>query len=252
MRVARLGFTPVKGGRHVTHASVQLAATGPVGDRAFCLVDPVDGHCVRTIDEPTLLRASASWDGTELSVTLPSGTVSGSPTPVGDPITVDYWGRGAAVQPLAGPWSAAYSAFLGRDVVLASALPGDVVYGASVSLISSASLVRLAEVVGSPVDGARFRATVELDVDDLPPFVEETWVGRRIRLGTAEVEVRGPIPRCAVVNLDPATGTPDLRALQSLPKARGDREVFFGVDAVVTVPGRVDQASAASICFSSV
>ena len=120
------------------------------------------------------------------------------------------------------------------------------------SVVTSASLARLAEVVGSPVDGARFRATVELDVDDLPPFVEETWVGRRLRLGTAEVEVRGPIPRCAVVNLDPATGTPDLRALQSLPEARGDREVFFGVDAVVTVPGRVDQASAASICFSRV
>ena len=31
-----------------------VAATGPVGDRAFCLVDADSGHCLRTVENPTL------------------------------------------------------------------------------------------------------------------------------------------------------------------------------------------------------
>ena len=39
MRVERIGFTPLKGARHLAHDSVELSATGPTGDRVFCLVD---------------------------------------------------------------------------------------------------------------------------------------------------------------------------------------------------------------------
>ncbi len=92
--------------------------------------------------------------------------------------------------------------------------------------------------MGSLVDGARFRATFEVDTSDLPPFVEERWVGRRLRVGGAELLVRSVIPRCAVIDLDPATGVPDLPLLKALARAR-DGGIGFGVDAVVTVPGSV-------------
>lgn len=239
MQVARIGLTPVKGGRHRTLGSVELAEAGPVGDRVFALVDPATDRCLRTIENPSLLRASATWDGRVLSIGLPDGEHVGEPVPTGEVLDVDYWGRTAAVEVVAGPWAAAYSSLLGREVVLGRCAPGDVVYGGAVTLVTSASLARLSEEVGAPVDAARFRATVQLD-GDLPAHAEDDWVGRRLRLGGAEVRVRGVVPRCGVIDLDPDSGLRDLglmRALAAYRLARG--EVVFGVDAEVTVPGTV-------------
>lgn len=240
MHVDRIGFTPLKGGRHRTHESVTLTPSGPVGDRLFCLVDPAADRCLRTVENPTLLQASATWDGAVLSVDLPAGTVAGAPVPTGEVRTVDYWGRSAAVELVEGPWAEAYSAHLGREVVLASAAPGQVVYGGSVTLVTTASLNRLAEEIGEPVDGRRFRATLQVDGAGVPPNGEDRWVGRRLRIGTAELQVRGVVPRCAVIDLNPVSGARDLDLMRALAGYRPGRgEVAFGVDAVVTLPGRV-------------
>ena len=248
MRVARIGFTPVKGGRHRTYESVSLTSAGPRGDRAFCLLDPATDRCLRTVENPTLLQANASWDGTVLSVELPSGTAVGEPVLTGELRTVDYWGRTTPVEVVTGPWAAAYSAHLGREVLLAASPPGAVVYGASVTLVTSASLARLADVVGADVDAARFRATFQLDGDDLRPFSEEGWVGRRLRIGTAEVRVRQVVPRCAVIDVDPASGIRDLRLLKALAGLRpAHGEAVFGVDADITVPGHVQTGDAAAL-----
>lgn len=247
MHVARVGFTSLKGGRHQTHESVLLTEAGPLGDRAFCLVDPAVDRCLRTVENPTLLQTCASWDGVVLSVKMPSGTVVvGEPVSTGEMHEVDYWGRTAVVELVQGPWAAAYSAHLGREVVLASSAPGEVVYSGSVTLVTNGSLAGLAERVGVSVDGARFRATFQLDTGDTDPHVEDGWVGRRLRLGTAEVRVRGVVPRCAVIDLEPGSGVRDLGVMKALAGyRRGYGEVTFGVNAEVTVPGRVragDQA----------
>ena len=128
------------------------------------------------------------------------------PSPTGETLKVDYWGRPAALDVVEGPWADAFSRYLGYDVVLArSTQPGEIVFGASVSLVTTSSLARLAEDVG-PVDDRQFRATMTVDTDGEPPFVEDRWHGRRLRVGEAEVEVRGAIPRCAVIGLDPVSG----------------------------------------------
>jgi len=240
MHVARIGFTPVKGARHRTHGSVELTGSGPLGDRVFCLVDPATDRVVRTVENPTMLQTCASWDGEALSVELPSGTVTDQPVPTGEVRTVAYWSRAAQVELVAGPWAAAYSAHLGREVVLAASAPGAVVYAGSVTLVTRASLTSLGHAVGAPVEGARFRATFELDGDDVAPRAEEGWAGRRVRLGTAEVRVLGVVPRCAVVDLHPVSGARDLGVLQALAARRdAPGEVGFAVDAEVTVPGTV-------------
>lgn len=248
MQVARIGFAPVKGGRHLPQASVLLTAAGPLGDRAFCLVDPARDRCLRTVENPRLLQTCATWDGAVLSVDLPSGTVAGEPVSNGEVRRVDYWGRAAWVELVEGPWAAAFSAHLGRDVVLATSAPGDVVYGGPVTLVTEASLARLAAEVGAPVDGVRFRATFQLDTGDMDAHVEDGWVGRRLRLGTAEVRVRSAVPRCAVIDLDPASGVRDLDLLKALAAhRRGHGDVGFGVDAEVTVPGWVRTGDAATL-----
>ena len=75
MHLNRIGLTPVKGGRHAEQASVELAPDGPVGDRFFCLVDPARERVLRTVENPSLVRTSATWADGVLTTNLPTGTV---------------------------------------------------------------------------------------------------------------------------------------------------------------------------------
>jgi uncharacterized protein YcbX len=242
VHISRIGLTPVKGGRHGGQPSVELTPDGPVGDRVFCLVDRARGRVLRTVENPTLLQTLATWHDGLLTATLPGRTVEGAPVASGELLEVDYWGRTAALEVVDGPWAEAYSAHLGSEVVLArSQRPGEVVYGAPVSLVSTSSLELLGQRAGTPVDSAALRSTFTVDTTGEEAHVEDGWVGHRVRLGDAEVEVRSVLPRCAVIDLDPDTGArrSDLmRTLAGYRRAAG--EVLLGVDAVVTVPGRVD------------
>lgn len=241
MHVSRVGLTPLKGARHVGRRHVRLGVDGPVADRVFALVDPARKRVLRTVEHPTLMASVVDWRDGALTVRLPQGTVTGRPRPTGEVRTVDYWGRAAAVEVVDGPWAAAYTRHLRHEVLLARVTePGQTVFGASVSLVTSSSVDRVAEQLGEPVEDARFRATFTVRTEGLPPHVEDSWVGRRLRLGDAEVEVRAPLPRCAVVDLDPATGERRFDVLRCLGRYRRARgEILFGVDAVVTRPGRV-------------
>ena len=241
MRIERIGFTPLKGGRHLTQEVVDLTTEGPVGDRVFCLVDRSCGRVLRTVENPTLLRASASWRAGVLSVDLNGVTYAGKPSPSGETLKVDYWGRTAAVEICTGPWAAAYSEYLGFDVVLAGPVtPGEVVYGASVTVVTTGSMRLLAQRLGRDVGSERFRATFLVDTGDAPSHVEDSWVGRELRVGGATVLVRGVVPRCAVVDLDPVTGQSDAPVLRQLAGYRRSHgEINFGVDARVTAAGPV-------------
>jgi uncharacterized protein len=247
VRVSRIGFTPLKGARHVEHPSVELSPHGPVGDRVLCLVDPARDRVLRTVENPSMLRVLATWAGGRLGVTLGDRRVDGAPQPTGDVRKVDYWGRVAEVELLDGPWSRLLSEHVGHDVALARpGHRGEVVYGGSVSLVTTSSLHRLSALVGGPVEAARFRATFVVDTRGEPPGVEERWVGRELTVGAAVVRVRGLMPRCAVVDHDPASGgrhLPVLRTLAGYGRGEGAvpavREPEFGVDADVVRPGRV-------------
>ena len=241
MRISRIAFTPVKGGRHLTHDAVELSAAGPVGDREFALVDRSRGRVLRTVENPSLLRACARWEAGVLSVELDGHTVEEAPGPSGETYEVDYWGRTATLQGCEGPWARAYSDLLGLDVVLCRcARPGQVVYGASVTIVTTSSLSLLSRTLGREVDDARFRSTFLVETGDAPAHLEDWWAGRELRVGEATVRVRGVVPRCAVIDLNPVTGRADAPALRTLSGYRrsGD-EIGFGVDAVVTTPGGV-------------
>jgi uncharacterized protein len=253
VRISRIGFTPVKGGRHLTHDLVDLSAQGPVGDRVFCLVDRSRARVLRTVENPSLLQACARWEAGVLSVDMsghpPGHIVAGVPSATGEVLELDYWGRQASVEVCAGPWARAYSEHLGYDVVLCRSMAaGQVVYGASVTLVTTASMTTLARRLGRDVGSERFRATFLVETGDSPSHVEDSWIGRRLQLGKATVRVRAAVPRCAVVDLDPVTGRHDAPVLRELAGYRsGQGEVRFGVDAVVTVPGRVQAGDPAEL-----
>lgn len=242
MRVTRIGFTVLKGGRHVARPEADLALGGPVGDRAYCLLDPARDRVVRTVDNPTMVQVGAASEGSRLGIALPGGEEADAvPSSGGEVREVDYWGRRERVELVAGPWSELLSRHLGYGVRLARVLrPAGVVYGAPVSLVTTTSLARLEREVGRPVEAERFRSTLVLDTGDLPDHVEDGWAGRALRVGEAVLRVRGRVPRCAVVDLDPVSGARDAPVLRALGGYRRvDSEICFGVDADVTVAGRV-------------
>jgi len=198
---------------------------------------------LKTVQNPSLVAVRSSWDGSRLTMALPSGeTATSAVATTGERIVCDYWGRPASLDLMDGPHAALASSYLGGDVRLAAAPPGAVVYGAPVTLVSLASLRELADSLGRPAlaeEPARFRPTVVLD--DLEPWAEESWVGRTVRLGEAAVRVNALVPRCAVIDLDPASGVanaPVLKALAARPDPPAP-DLPFGVDAFVVSSGEV-------------
>jgi uncharacterized protein YcbX len=233
--VRTAGFSPVKGMRHLTLPSVELDELGPVGDRAWCLVDVAARRVLRTVQHPELIGVVARVEGDELSMTLPSGESVAAPARAsGETVACDYWGRQVSLSLVGGPHDALVSDLLGRDVRLAAAPRGGVVFAAPVTVVATASL----EAVGA--EGARFRATLVVETDE--PWVEDSWLGTSFGVGGAEIRVGGPVPRCAVVDHDPSTGAKDRRLLKELVGSRPTNaagEPVFGVYAEVVRPGTV-------------
>lgn len=230
MHITRIGLAPVKGTRHTELSAVDLTPAGPVGDRLFCLVDIRSGRVVRTVDHPRLTLVDATWDGTVLTIRTPDGReVAAPPEPTGELLALDYWGRGAEVELLGSPHAHLLGEHLGRDVHLARVHPGEVVYGSSVSLVTTGEIDALGET-----DSSRFRATFTIDADRSPT------TGTELGLGDAVIRVRAPMPRCRVIDINTTTGEMDRRHLATLvdwPRQTG--ELWFGVDADVLVPGTV-------------
>lgn len=265
MKIARIGFTPIKGGRHREHDQVELTLNGPVGDRMFALVDRARGRVLRTVENPALLTASAHWSQGALSVDIDGETISGIPQATGVQLDCEYWGRSAKVELLDGPWAAAYSAILGHDVVLTRSVGyGQLVYGSTITIITTSALQQLCEIVGHAVDPRRFRSTFVIDTPpahprsvngstlgtrlDLPPLSDDDWAGRQLALGAARVRVLGGVDRCAVVDFDAESGATDSRLLKALAGYRTrPGGIEFGLFAEVVEPAVVHRGDAVEL-----
>ena len=81
-----------------------------------------------------------------------------------------------------------------------------------------------------------------IGLDGCGAHEEDSWIGRRIRVGDVVLEVGGPIDRCAATTRNPDTGEVDLDTLRAIKHYRGlrdGRHADFGVFAAVVEPGRV-------------
>jgi uncharacterized protein YcbX len=252
VQVVQLGFAPVKGTRHLPRDEVVLDEHGPVGDRHFLVVDPARSKVLRTLSNRTLVAVRARWDGETLGLELPSGeSVSAPAPPTGDTVTCTYWNRTVTHALTAGPHSELISDHLGKPARLAASPRGGVVYGAPVSILTTASLRDLGERTGRSdlLDSvSRFRMTMVVDAGETP-YVEDGWFGRELRLGDAVVRVRGAVARCGQIDMAPATGEKDGSLLKTLAGYRPDTggEPWFGVDAEVVVPGTVRVGDALAV-----
>ena len=114
---------------------------------------------------------------------------------------------------------------------------------APVSLIGTASLQWCIDNLGVAADSRRLRANLLFEADQ--PFVEESWIGSDLRIGTAVLRPSQQITRCRVIDLAQdgvKTVTPWLKALG------GERRLCMGIYADVVAPGRVALGDRIQIC----
>lgn len=208
---------PVKsmGGEEL--ATVEVDARGLVGDRWFAVEDE-NGHFAsgkrttrfRRRDE--VFDYAARTDDNGVLVSGPEGEWR-----VGDPAL-----------------NATLSSRMGVPVQV---LPeADVPHqdAGSVSLVGTATLDWCADRWGIEADPRRLRANIVVETSD--PFMEESWIGRRIAIGDVELDVVRRIERCRTVDIaqDGASSRgPWLKPLGAV------RQTCVAIYADVAVPGRI-------------
>lgn len=101
-----------------------------------------------------------------------------------------------------------------------------------VSLVGTASLAWCAERWGDEPDPRRLRVNITVETD--APFVEETWTGRTITIGSARLRVVVATPRCRMLDIEQDGVRPTARWMQPLARAR---DLDLGVYADVARPG---------------
>lgn len=245
--VAWISTTAVKGLAMRSHESGEIGEGGLRGDRRFHLIDET-GRLVNNKRLGSLMLVAAEHDeaANRLTLTFPDGSVVSDEVELGGAIETGFYGTFRDGNVLVGPWGSALSEFAGVELrLVATTIPGaalDRDREAAISLLSTASLERLAEVFGIPeVDGRRFR--MGIGIAGVGAHEEDEWFGRRVRVGGAVVEPHAHIGRCAVTKLDPDSGKPTLDTLGAIRHYRGEVEseeaLPFGVQARVLEPGAV-------------
>jgi uncharacterized protein len=241
--VSRLSITPVKGLALSHPDEVTITPTGVPENRRFFLVDERGKLWNGTRDGPLFgVKAECDPEGEWLALTFSDGRRVDGEVTLGDPKVTAFWGRPVRGHFVDGPWSDALSELLGTSVRLIRADdPGGGFDAAPVSLLSDASLEKLAQESGEDgVDGRRFRMLVYLA--GCGPHEEDSWIGRRVRIGDTLVRVTEPNARCRMTTRNPETGIRDfdtLREIKSYRGVRGEKAIDFGVYADVEEPGRV-------------
>ena len=103
-----------------------------------------------------------------------------------------------------------------------------------VHVVTTSSLRRLEELVGSPVDPARLRANVVLDTAGTG-FLEDGWEGAELALGPEVVLRLGPpMPRCVMVDQPQRDVAAEPGVLRALGRAH---DTELGLMAEVLRPG---------------
>ncbi|SMH49708.1 MOSC domain-containing protein [Maritimibacter sp. HL-12] len=103
----------------------------------------------------------------------------------------------------------------------------------SISLINMNSHREVAAHLGQKLSPNRWRGNLILE--NVDAFAERDWIGKRIRVGLAELEIRESITRCAATQASTRTGERDADTLGALKAILGTPEM--GVYAVVTKTG---------------
>jgi uncharacterized protein YcbX len=105
-----------------------------------------------------------------------------------------------------------------------------------VSVLTTASVAGLGQLVGRDLDVRRFRPNVLIEPTGDEPFPEDAWVGGTLTVGGARLRTDQRDPRCVMINVDPETTERDPAILKAVAQ---QRDACFGVYGSTVTPGRV-------------
>lgn len=104
------------------------------------------------------------------------------------------------------------------------------------SLVTSGTISRLAEAVGTPLEVGRFRPNILVEATDGQPFAEDDWLGCVLHVGAMRMRVDKRDGRCVVITIDPVTGERNPAILRTVAR---ERQGCLGVYASTVAPGRI-------------
>lgn len=105
------------------------------------------------------------------------------------------------------------------------------------SLITTQTLAKLGEMVGTHLVVERFRPNLLVEAtEDEGSFAEDHWVGSVLRIGTLRLRVDKRDGRCAVITIDPLTAERNPAILRAVAQ---DRQGCLGVYGSTVEPGRI-------------
>ncbi|MEM9845135.1 MAG: MOSC domain-containing protein [Pseudomonadota bacterium] len=105
----------------------------------------------------------------------------------------------------------------------------------SLSLLNLASNEALAAKMGRPLSILRWRGNIVMD--GLSEWQEFDWIGRTLRIGSAELKVHERIERCLATATNPDTGERDADTLGALNEHFGHQD--FGIYVTVVASGDI-------------
>jgi uncharacterized protein YcbX len=234
--VAELWRYPVKSLQGEQLGQLTFGPQNVAGDRRYALRNADDGTVLSAKRVPALFAGSARWVDGEVVLGVPGhGDIAAGDERVHAAVSA-WLGRSARVTPV--PEG---EIDLGRDSIWPEV--GAFVDLASAHLLTTASLAAMARLEpDADWDVRRFRPSALIAAGDDDGFVEEGWVGHRVRVGAVEVEVQQPCERCGMVTQP----QPALAARASLARDKGVYRVLreqhdtnLGVYARIVVPGEV-------------
>jgi uncharacterized protein YcbX/energy-converting hydrogenase Eha subunit A len=241
MHVESIAFYPVKGCRRVEVARAEVEPWGLAGDRRWLVVDAATGVAIT-------LRDTTAMVGIQ-PVPRPGGLVLRAPglpdLTVDEPrdhelIEVKVWGFAGPAMRAGDEADGWLTRALARQVRLVflddpTRRAVDPDFGTAVDRVSFAddypvSLANLgslaalndaildADPAAEPLPVTRFRPN--LVVAEAAVWVEDGWVGGRLRVGEVTFRVPKPIDRCVVTTTDQETGVKGHEPLRTLGRIR--------------------------------
>ena len=255
VRVAAIYRHPVKSLRGEAVTAATVGPDGIEGDRAWGIQDLATGKILTGRREPSLLLASAALSGGgSLLIQLPNGETCTGAGPETDAALSDWLGRpvrlvAASDEP---PSRAEYFADATDDtsVAIEWTMPAGRFVDAQPLLLLTTASIREGQSLhpDGQWDVRRFRPNVLIEIDDLG-WVEDSWCGRVVSMGTATVSPVARCERCTMVTRPQPGLDRDLDIYKVLARHHGGT---LGVWSAVTEPGTVSVGDAVGIASGSI
>lgn len=281
-RIAELWRHPVKSMMGERIAAAELGENGIPGDRAWAVRDEERGGIRGAKKIHALMRCAARYGEEPASgrvppaeITLPDGARLRANAPdaaeklsaaLGQKVTLwpllpadklEHYRRGA---PTHDDFEREMRAIFGREpdeplpnlaafppeLFEFESPPGTYFDAFPLLLLTDATLRRLQELApASRVDVRRFRPNLFVSTPaGVEGFAEQGWIGKRLRVGSAELEIAMACPRCVMITLPFADLPRDPGLMRTVVR---DADQNVGVYARVVRPGRIATGDAVEL-----